>query len=185
MITSLLLAVIAVGVGAGAVAVVDETEGGVPVVAREVVAGTLAVELAEAVADVAAGLVVGHELLGLEAAGAGIAHVNAGRDAGSKELQSVQSQSTCLTWESRQHRRTRTPSTPSVLFPGMCQPKNLCSRSLRKWPDSETLLHLPPVHVPKLRALWPPPLRIETAVIHKVDSTTHCIAARACPQEPR
>jgi hypothetical protein len=58
-------------------------------VAGEVVAGTLAVELAEAIADVTAGLVVGHELLGLEAVGAGIAHVNTGHDAGgnSKELQ--------------------------------------------------------------------------------------------------
>jgi len=51
-------------------------------VAREVVAGALAVELAEAVADVAAGLVVRHELLGLEAGGAGIAHVDARHHAG-------------------------------------------------------------------------------------------------------
>lgn len=45
-------------------------------------AGALAVELAEAVADVAAGLVVRHELLGLEAGGAGIAHVDARHHAG-------------------------------------------------------------------------------------------------------
>ena len=52
-------------------------------------AGTLAVELAEAVADVAAGLVVGHELLGLEAVGASVAHVDARHNAGSssKDLQ--------------------------------------------------------------------------------------------------
>ena len=62
-------------------------------VAREVVARALAVELAEAVADVAAGLVVGHELLGLEAVGAGVAHVNARHDAGSssKDLQTDKS----------------------------------------------------------------------------------------------
>ena len=52
----------------------DKTEGSTHV-AREVVAGALAVELAEAVADVAAGLVVRHELLGLEAGGAGISRV--------------------------------------------------------------------------------------------------------------
>ena len=68
--------------------------GGGNYVAGEVVAGTLAVELAKAIADVTAGLVVGHELLGLETVGAGIAHVNTGHDAGgdSKELQSAASQ---------------------------------------------------------------------------------------------
>jgi len=51
-------------------------------VAREVVAGALAVELAEAVADIAARGVVGDELLGLEAVGAGVAGVNARDDGG-------------------------------------------------------------------------------------------------------
>jgi len=55
-------------------------------VAREVVARALAVELAEAVADVAAGLVVGHELLGLEAVGAGVAHVDTRHNSGGKKL---------------------------------------------------------------------------------------------------
>ena len=58
-------------------------------VAREIVAGTLAVELAEAVADVSAGSVVGTEVLGLDAVGPGVASVNAGHDGGSsssKEL---------------------------------------------------------------------------------------------------
>ncbi len=59
----------------------DKTEGSTHV-AREVVAGALAVELAEAVADVAAGLVVRNELLGLEASGAGIAHVDTRHHAG-------------------------------------------------------------------------------------------------------
>eukprot|EP00961_Rhodomonas_salina_P155631 2095976-Rhodomonas_salina.1 len=43
-------------------------------------AGALAVELAEAIADVAAGGVVGFELLRLEAVGASIAHVHARGD---------------------------------------------------------------------------------------------------------
>jgi len=50
------------------------------------VARALAVELAEAVADVAAGLVVGHELLGLEAVGAGVAHVDTRHNSGGKKL---------------------------------------------------------------------------------------------------
>ena len=58
------LAVVAEGVRAAAVAVVHVAEGRVPVVAH-VVARGLAVKLAEAVADVAARLVVGGELLGL------------------------------------------------------------------------------------------------------------------------
>jgi len=106
MITSLLLAVVAVGVGAGAVAVVDETEGRVPVVAREIVAGTLAVELAEAIADVTAGLVVGHELLGSETGGAGIAHVDTRRHAGSsrKDLQRARQSDECLCFQSSTNR---------------------------------------------------------------------------------
>ena len=58
-------------------------------------ARVLAVELAKAVADVAAGLVVRDKLLGLEARGAGIAHVDTGHDAGgssSKDLRTTTSQ---------------------------------------------------------------------------------------------
>jgi len=61
-------------------------------VAREIVAGTLAVELAEAIADVTAWLVVGRELLGSETSGAGIAHVDTRHHAGNssrKDLQKV------------------------------------------------------------------------------------------------
>jgi len=59
-------------------------------VAREIVAGTLAVELAEAIADVTAGLVVGHELLGSETSGAGIAHVDTRHHAGSSSRKDLQ-----------------------------------------------------------------------------------------------
>ena len=97
---NLLMAVVAVGVGAAAVAVVDGAGGGHVQGAEEVVAGALAVELAEAVADVAAGLVVRNELLGLEASGAGIAHVDTRHHAGgsSKNLcaQTVSTAPACV-----------------------------------------------------------------------------------------
>jgi hypothetical protein len=52
-VDGLSLAVVAVGVGAATVAVVDEAGGGHPEGAVEVVAGALAVEVASAVGDVA------------------------------------------------------------------------------------------------------------------------------------
>jgi len=70
----LLLAVIAVGVGAAAVAGVDVAGGGHVEGAVEVVARALAVELAGAEVDVG-GAVAVHPGLGLKAVGAGIAGV--------------------------------------------------------------------------------------------------------------
>ena len=75
---NLLLAVIAVGVGAAAVAVVDGAGGGHVQSAEVVVAGALAVELAGAEVDVG-GAVAVHPRLGLEAVGAGIAGVEGNR----------------------------------------------------------------------------------------------------------
>ena len=71
---SLLLAVVAVGVGAAAVAVVDGAGGGHVQGAEVVVARALAVELAGAEVDVR-GAVAVHPRLGLKAVGAGIAGV--------------------------------------------------------------------------------------------------------------
>jgi hypothetical protein len=70
----LLLAVVAVGVRAAAVARVDVAGGGHVEGAVEVVAGALAVELAGAEVDVR-GAVAVHPRLGLEAVGAGVAGV--------------------------------------------------------------------------------------------------------------
>ena len=87
-------------VRAATIAVVNVAGGGVVESSVEVVAGALAVELAEAVADVAAGLVVRNELLGLEASGAGIAHVDTRHHAGgsSKNLcaQTVSTAPACV-----------------------------------------------------------------------------------------
>jgi hypothetical protein len=73
-VDSLLLAVVAVGVRAAAVAVVDGAGGGHVQGAEVVVARALAVELAGAEVDVR-GAVAVHPRLGLEAVGAGIAGV--------------------------------------------------------------------------------------------------------------
>jgi hypothetical protein len=70
----LLLAVVAIGVGAATVAVVDGAGGGHVEGAKVVVAGPLAVELARAEVDVR-GAVAVHPRLGLKAVGAGIAGV--------------------------------------------------------------------------------------------------------------
>ena len=70
----LLLAVVAVGVGAAAVAGVDVAGGGHVEGAVEVVARALAVELAGAEVDVR-GAVAVHPGLGLKAVGAGVAGV--------------------------------------------------------------------------------------------------------------
>ena len=89
-------------------------------VAREVVAGALAVELAEAVADVAAGLVVRDELLGLEARGAGVAHVDTGHDAGgsSKDLRTITSQMGVGDYPARLHAQRSDPISLSPVPPG-------------------------------------------------------------------
>eukprot|EP00287_Rhodomonas_sp_CCMP768_P016890 CAMPEP_0202818176 /NCGR_PEP_ID=MMETSP1389-20130828/8144_1 /ASSEMBLY_ACC=CAM_ASM_000865 /TAXON_ID=302021 /ORGANISM="Rhodomonas sp., Strain CCMP768" /LENGTH=143 /DNA_ID=CAMNT_0049490491 /DNA_START=212 /DNA_END=644 /DNA_ORIENTATION=- len=72
---TLLLAVVAVGVRAGTVAVVDEAERRVVQVASAV-AGALAVELASTEVDVG-GTVAVHPALRFEAVGARVAHVGA------------------------------------------------------------------------------------------------------------
>ncbi len=66
--------VIAIGVGAATVAVVDGASGGHVESAEVVVAGALAVELAGAEVDVR-GAVAVHPRLGLKAVGAGVAGV--------------------------------------------------------------------------------------------------------------
>ncbi len=76
---------------------------GITYVAREVVSRALAVELAEAVADVAAALVVGGENLGLKSVGAGVAGVDAGNDGASSLSENLSKESVsggCLGFDS-------------------------------------------------------------------------------------
>jgi len=74
----LLLAVVAVGVRAAAIAVVDGTSRGHVEGAEVVVAGALAVELARAEVDVRGAIAI-HPRLGLEAVGTSIAGVEGNR----------------------------------------------------------------------------------------------------------